>query len=254
MIKGDSEDPIGDYIAINQELELYNPYLLNKTQVIVINKIDMPDVKKKLPSLTKKLKKLAGHTRIMGISALTRENCRELMCRINNVLQTIPPQDYMELFTDEEERINFEDDDLITNRNSLVKKQTFQIIPDPDHRPNHWHILGKRIERIVAMTNWDYYESMLRFQRIMDVEGISKGLETAGVKQGDTVEVGSYCFTYWSKRNQWIAELGIEDSIPRLVKRAEREEEEEQLKKLKRKKDNKELKPVSETNVEDDED
>jgi GTPase involved in cell partitioning and DNA repair len=39
VIRGDSEDPIGDFKAINQEIELFNPKLANKTQVgfIVVN-------------------------------------------------------------------------------------------------------------------------------------------------------------------------------------------------------------------------
>lgn len=42
---GDSEDPVGDFIAINQELELFNPKLVTKPQVVVINKIDIPEVR-----------------------------------------------------------------------------------------------------------------------------------------------------------------------------------------------------------------
>lgn len=37
--------------AINQEIELYNPKLANKTQVVVINKIDIPEVLKLLATL-----------------------------------------------------------------------------------------------------------------------------------------------------------------------------------------------------------
>jgi hypothetical protein len=33
VVRGDSEDPVGDFIAINQELELFNPKLALKTQV-----------------------------------------------------------------------------------------------------------------------------------------------------------------------------------------------------------------------------
>ena len=33
VLRGDSEDPLGDFIAINQELELFNPKLADKLQV-----------------------------------------------------------------------------------------------------------------------------------------------------------------------------------------------------------------------------
>jgi GTPase len=54
-----------------------------------------------------------------------------------------------------------------------------------------WRVSGVRIERAAAMTNWDYYESGLRFQRILDVMGISKALTKAGVEDGDVVAIGS---------------------------------------------------------------
>lgn len=43
---------------------------------------------------------------------------------------------------------------------------------------------GKQIEKIVAMTNWDYYEAVERFQRILDATGINKTLKKRGAKEG----------------------------------------------------------------------
>ena len=37
VVRGDSEDPIGDFMAINNEIELFNPKLANKTQVTYDN-------------------------------------------------------------------------------------------------------------------------------------------------------------------------------------------------------------------------
>ncbi len=65
------------------------------------------------------------------------------------------------------------------------------------------------------MTNWDYYEAVRRFQRILESEGIAKALREAGAKQGDLVMVGEWDFNYWEPRNRWIAELGLENVDPR---------------------------------------
>lgn len=65
------------------------------------------------------------------------------------------------------------------------------------------------------MTNWDYYEAVRRFQRILEAQGISQALKEAGAKQGDVVMVGDWDFNYWEPRNRWIAELGLEDVNPR---------------------------------------
>lgn len=34
------------------------------------------------------------------------------------------------------------------------------------------------------MTNWDYYEAVERFQRILDATGINKTLKKRGAKEG----------------------------------------------------------------------
>lgn len=71
VVNGDSVDPIGDFQAINQELELFNPQLAEKTQVVVINKVDLPEVQEHLNETVRAIKKIAGHSRVVGISAAT---------------------------------------------------------------------------------------------------------------------------------------------------------------------------------------
>lgn len=34
-----------------------------------------------------------------------------------------------------------------------------------------WRVTGAAIERFAAMTNWDYYEATVRFQKVLDVSG-----------------------------------------------------------------------------------
>ena len=49
---------------------------------------------------------------------------------------------------------------------------------------------GERIERAAAMTYWDYEEAVLRFQKILEVLGVSDALKAEGVTIGDTVFIG----------------------------------------------------------------
>ena len=58
-------------MAINQELQLYNPLLARKMQVVAVNKMDIPQVREDFPRLRKQIKEICGHTRIVGISAAT---------------------------------------------------------------------------------------------------------------------------------------------------------------------------------------
>ncbi len=50
LINGDSPDPMGDYEAINQELTLFNPAMAERPQLVVFNKIDLPNVREQWPT------------------------------------------------------------------------------------------------------------------------------------------------------------------------------------------------------------
>jgi len=43
---------------------------------------------------------------------------------------------------------------------------------------------------VLQMTNWDYYEAVKRFQRVLEVSGINAALKAAGATEGDTVAIG----------------------------------------------------------------
>ena len=54
LLDGISPDPVGDYDAINQELALFAPMLADKPQVVVLNKMDLPDVRASWPGIATK--------------------------------------------------------------------------------------------------------------------------------------------------------------------------------------------------------
>ena len=53
-----------------------------------------------------------------------------------------------------------------------------------------WRVRGKQIERVAAMTYFEFDATLLRFQKILESMGISQALEEAGVKSGDLVYIG----------------------------------------------------------------
>jgi GTP-binding protein len=80
VISGESPDPVGDFHAVNQELCMWDERLNEITQVIVVNKIDIPDVADRLNGLIDSLRKSCGHTRVMGISAARGDNVKVSNC------------------------------------------------------------------------------------------------------------------------------------------------------------------------------
>ena len=59
-----------------------------------------------------------------------------------------------------------------------------------DDSTNTWFVVGTGIQRFVQMTNWQYAESLRRFQHALEACGVNKTLLKRGVKEGDTVIVG----------------------------------------------------------------
>ena len=53
-----------------------------------------------------------------------------------------------------------------------------------------FRVQGKRVERVVARTDWRYDESVRRLHRTLERLGVTKMLEEAGVQDGDTVYIG----------------------------------------------------------------
>jgi len=73
-------DPLRDYETLNRELALFNPDLAEKPQIIVINKMDLPDVQALLPEIVPYFDKLG--LKVFPISAATGEGIPALLDEI----------------------------------------------------------------------------------------------------------------------------------------------------------------------------
>ena len=173
LLNGDSPDPLGDFEAINQELILFNPTLADRSQIVVLNKLDLPHARDRWPEVEAAIQ--AQGLPVMGISAVTGENVQTLLYRVQEMLDALPPRD--------------EDASLAAElipAEAPVDEKAFEIYAVTD---GQWRVVGIAIERAAQMTNWDYYEAAMRFQRILRAMGIADALTKAGVKEGDTVHI-----------------------------------------------------------------
>jgi GTPase len=174
LINGDSPDPLGDYEAINQELILFNPDLAQRPQLVAFNKIDLPHVREQWPAFEAAMK---AHDRpVLAISAATQENVQTLLYAVQSALDALPVEEEEELV----------DESAVLESPTDEKAFTLEEVDD-----GQWRVSGIAIERAAQMTNWDYYEASMRFQRILRAMGISDALREAGVSEGDTVQIGS---------------------------------------------------------------
>jgi GTPase len=175
VINGISEDPVADFNQTNAELALYDEALAKKPQIVVFNKMDLPEAQEYFPLVKEALEKRG--VEIMPISAATRQNTQELIQRSFSLIDSLPKEAEV-IVPEVVERYTLEDDEPVFK---LEKRADGAYV-----------VTGKRIERAAAMTYWDYEQAVHRFQKILEVLGVSKALKEAGVQLGDTVFIGEY--------------------------------------------------------------
>jgi GTP-binding protein len=175
LLDGLSADPLADLAAINSELAAFGHSLADKPQLVVFNKMDMPEVRECWPKIKEALK-TQGHS-AMAISALAREGTRELLNRTAQMLAELPE----EVPAQEIPVFRLGDDE-----------QAFTVEREEDG----WRVRGVRVERLAATTVWNLDEAVHRFQRALDRMGVAEALEEAGVQPEDTVRIGENEFTW----------------------------------------------------------
>jgi len=81
-------NPLNDYETLNRELALFNPELSEKPQIIVINKIDLPDMQALLPEIVPYFEQLG--LKVFPVSAATGEGIPALLDEIALLLWSNP--------------------------------------------------------------------------------------------------------------------------------------------------------------------
>lgn len=174
LLDGMSADPLADYSQIKTELALYDERLRDRPEIVVFNKMDLPEAQARWPAVEAALK--ARGVTCLAISAAAQRGVRELIGQVFALVAELPEPVAPHVV--ETPVYELPDDTML-----------FNIERDED---GAFHVTGRRIERAAAMTYWDHEEAVLRFQEILEALGISKALEEAGVQPGDTVYIGDY--------------------------------------------------------------
>lgn len=174
--------PYEDYMAINNELEQYNLRLMERPQIIVANKMDMPDAEEKLNEFKTKI---AEDIPVFPISAVTKTGLRELLLAIADKLETTPEFPLNEI-------LEQEDEDTVLYK-YVAEEPDFEISREPD---GTFVLSGAKIERLFTMTNFERDASISRFARQLRAMGVDEALRKRGAKDGDIVRLLDYEFEF----------------------------------------------------------
>lgn len=179
MAGSEGRDPYEDFITINKELEQYDETLLDRPQLIVANKMDLPAAKDNLELFKEQLE---DDYEIIPISTITRDGLRELLFKVADKLDEIP-KNYKPI-EEKEERVIYRYE---------KQEEAFHITRDPD---GAYVLYGAKIEKLFKMTDFSRDESAQRFARQMRSMGVDDALRERGAEDGDTVRLLDYEFEF----------------------------------------------------------
>ena len=177
----DGRDPISDIDVINAELVRYSPELADRPQIIVANKVDSlapdSDMRERLLLRAEEL----GYG-IIFVSAYTGEGLDGLVRVTKEKLDTLPP------LTVYEPEYSPEDEAIISSqgaKETYVRREGDKFIVE-----------GEWLYNFMGQINFDSYDSLNFFQRVLQKNGVIEKLCEAGVSEGDTVSIYDFEFDF----------------------------------------------------------
>ena len=178
MAGSELRDPYEDYLLINKELGEFNTKLLDKPQIIVANKMDLPGAEEKLKEFKEKVKDVE----IFEVSAATNKGLQVVVDKLADMLDSIPVNPLY-------------DDSQIESHvlYKFKKEEPFTITRDDD---GTWVISGDEVERIFKITKFSSEEAEYRFAKKLTRMGIDDKLKELGAEEGDEVRILDFYFMY----------------------------------------------------------
>jgi len=188
MSGSEGRDPFTDYLTINNELAQYKYKLMERPQIIVANKMDLPGADEQLEFFKEQLfaemdEEQIDNTHIIPISSATRDGINELLYKAADYLATTP------------EFPLYDEDEM---------EQTILYKYEPEEAQYTIHkaddgiltVTGPAINRIVHQTNFAQEASVQRFARTLRNLGVDAELRELGAIDGDTIRVLEFEFEF----------------------------------------------------------
>ncbi|MCX7571420.1 GTPase ObgE [Tumebacillus sp. DT12] len=181
MAGTEERDPYEDFLKINEEVKLYSEKLETRPMVVAANKMDLPGAEENLAEFRKKV---GDQYKIYPISGVTGQGIPEFLYGVADTLDAAPP---IETTLEEVEEV--------------TERKVYRLEDDANKfwitRDNEMYVVnGEWIEKLVKMTNFEQYDSVKRFQKIMKDKGVDAALRKKGAEHGDTIAIGEYSFDF----------------------------------------------------------
>lgn len=171
----ENRDPYEDFLTINKELENFNKDIMKKPQIIIANKMDMPNSNTNLDKLKSKV-----DIPIYPVSAIDSKGLDIVINVLADYLDKIKKEP---LARKEESHVVYK---------YKKEEEPFKIIKEK----NGFRVKGDKIEKLLKMTWFASDEAYRRFSSKMKKMGIEDKLRKMGAKNGDMIYILDYEFEY----------------------------------------------------------
>lgn len=166
----EGRDPIEDFEIINRELEKFNPELAKRPMLVAGNKCDL--------ATDEQIEKFKNYVEGKGymffpIMAAIRYDVDPLLNKIQEMLSKLPPIAVYEA----------EPVPVVAAEN--VGKHDVKITV----HDGIYFVEGKWLLNVIKSVNFDDYESLNYFQKVLINSGVIDALREAGINEGDTVSI-----------------------------------------------------------------
>ena len=177
----DGRDPVEDIEKINYELSQYSEELSRRPQIIVANKIDSvleeEEIYQNFKNYVEK-----NDLPVVYVSAVTGEGLSELVRVATEKLKELPPVTIYEAeYSAEDEAVA----NTVGKKDTTVRREGDKFIVE-----------GEWLYNFMGQINFDDYESLNFFQRVLIKNGVIEMLRKAGVEEGDTVSIYDFEFDF----------------------------------------------------------
>ncbi len=173
----EGRDPKEDFEIINRELERFNPELVKVPMLVAGNKCDLAS--------DEQIEEFKSYVEEKGyeffpIMAAIRYDVDPLLNRTRELLSKLPPI----------VRYEAEPAPVVAADKIKDKRFTVKVVDGV------YIVEGKWLANIMRSVNFDDYESLQYFQRVLNDGGVIKALRDAGVQEGDTVSIYDLDFDF----------------------------------------------------------
>jgi GTP-binding protein len=181
-----SRDPLTDLDVIRRELERHDPSMLERVEVVALNKVDVPDGRAMAEMVHDDL--VDRGYEVFEVSAVSGAGLDPLRFRLGELVHAM--REERGLLTEPGEEPEEEEEVVIR----LDRRgPDFEVVRDPSGMVR---VAGRRVERWVQMLPLDVPDAVRYLQGRLRRAGVEKALVRAGVRAGDDVVIGDTVFEF----------------------------------------------------------